>query len=364
MKKLLLFTLLLVEINMQAQDPAFSQLNMNQLYLNPAFAGISKNARGGLNYRNQWTGIARKLNTYNLWGDIYISRRKSTKRENGLGKGLGKGLGMILLQDVSGEGFLKTTSFGVLPSIECCILKKILKVRIGANLTVTNKRIDWDKLLFSDQLDGMNGQIYPTAAVPGSREGKTFFDPAAGVIISYTAPNNKITINVGYSVNHLTKPNEGLSGSADRYLPQKHTIHGTIDFKINDMRDNNKSNHFSISPNLLFEQQANFTTTNLGLYMGRKQVIGGLFFRNRKIMDFKDADAVIFFLGVNQKIGETNNILKIGLSYDMTINNLGTNTRGSYELSISWEFNAKKQGTSDCHPPKIDPCQCPNPFFY
>ena len=352
MKKLLFFILLLIDVNLMAQDPVSSQFYMNQLNLNPAFAGFKKNARVGLNYRNQWTGIPSKLNTYNFWGDISIPAM------------LDGGLGIIALQDVSGEGFLKTTSFGLVQSLEYCIKPKILKIRFGANLTVTNKRINWDKLVFSDQLDGMYGQMYSTAVVPGRSEGKTFFDPAAGIILSWIIPVNKtkITNILGYSINHLTKPNEGLSGSEDRYLPRKHTFHGTIDIEIND-RLNQNTTPFSISPNFIFEQQANFTTTNVGFYMGRKQFIVGFFIRNRKVTNFKDDDSGIIFLGVHQKIGKTN-ALRIGFSYDMTINNLGVNTRGSHEISISWEFNDKERGPGDCPREKIDPCQCPNPFFY
>jgi len=356
MKKIVLFLLLLIEINVQAQDPVSSQSYFNQLIVNPAFAGIKKNARVGLDSRLQWTGIPGQFNTYNFWGDIYIPTLKPNF--------FPLSIGVVALEDVEGEGLLKTSSFGVVQSFDYCIIKKILKLTFGSNIMFTNKRIDWNKLVFSDQLDGTAGQIYPSAVVPGVSAGKTFFDPSAGVIITWNKSINKTDIStiLGYAVNHLTTPNEGLSGLEDRYLPRTNTIHCTIDFAIKDKRGGNAPS-FSISPNFIYEKQANFTTTNVGIYMGRKQLIVGLFFRDRKVIDFKDVDSGIIFLGTNQKINKTN-VLKFGLSYDITVNNLGTNTMGTYEISISWEFNKKERTPVDCAHENIDHCQCPSPFFY
>src|SRR5260370_7748782 len=54
-----------------AQDPQFSQFYAAPLYLNPAFAGATGQARVGANYRNQWPAIAANFNTISAFADFY-----------------------------------------------------------------------------------------------------------------------------------------------------------------------------------------------------------------------------------------------------------------------------------------------------
>ena len=41
-----------------AQDPTSSQFFFNQLYMNPAFCGITRDERVGFDYRRQWPGVS------------------------------------------------------------------------------------------------------------------------------------------------------------------------------------------------------------------------------------------------------------------------------------------------------------------
>ena len=328
MKKIIVFLLLLNAGECMAQDPAFSQFFSNQLYLNPAFAGIKSDARMGADYRNQWNAIPGKFVTYNAWADIYNPF-------------LNGGFGLIALQDEAGEGALKTTSLSIIQSFEEFI-PRIIRFRAGYNVTVTNKKIDWDKLVFSDQLDGVQGQIYNTAVSPGNSEGKTFVDFTAGGMIDF--PARKIndvnyTATIGYSANHLTEPNDALSGSEDGRLPLKHTVHGTLTIELLNYLKDKKP--FYISPNIVIEKQAKFSTTNVGVYVMRSPMIFGAFYRNRYRAGFKDQDSFILYLGLCQPYKKTK-IFRMGYSYDFTINHLAMNTMGSHELSISMEFTNKK----------------------
>src|SRR6201990_792280 len=55
-----------------AQDPQFSQFYAAPLYLNPAFAGSTNQARIGLNYRNQWPAIDANFTTFSAFADFYL----------------------------------------------------------------------------------------------------------------------------------------------------------------------------------------------------------------------------------------------------------------------------------------------------
>src|ERR671911_625777 len=68
-----LFVLILV-VNgvVTAQDPQFSQFYAAPLYLNPALAGATGQARAGMNYRNQWPAIEANFTTVSAYFDYFI----------------------------------------------------------------------------------------------------------------------------------------------------------------------------------------------------------------------------------------------------------------------------------------------------
>ena len=68
---------MVTSIRVFGQDPIFSQLFFNPLYLNPAYAGASKYMRLGVVYRNQWTMIDMPYSTYGVSFDRTIQSIKS-----------------------------------------------------------------------------------------------------------------------------------------------------------------------------------------------------------------------------------------------------------------------------------------------
>ena len=81
--------ILLISETVTAQDPQFSQFYAAPLYLNPAFAGSTGQARVGINYRDQWPAIDANFTTFSAYGDFYIEDKNS-------------GLGFIINHDREG----------------------------------------------------------------------------------------------------------------------------------------------------------------------------------------------------------------------------------------------------------------------
>jgi type IX secretion system PorP/SprF family membrane protein len=322
--KIVIVILFLFALNeMQAQDPASSQFFFNPLYLNPAFAGTTKGARFGGIYRNQWPNVPSKFVSYNAWGDIY----------NPLFHG---GLGLIAMQDVSGEGMFKTTTIGFVQSYERAI-PKVVRLRAGYNITAINKKIDFSRLVFPDQLDPVMGQIYASKANPVVAAGKTFIDFTAGFIAdapNFTIGGSQVTNTVGYVMNHLTEPQQSVI-VGNGTLPRKHTLHYTMIVSVKGEGPKEKITY--ISPNIIWEKQGNFTSSVVGFYVTKAPLIGGLFYRKREFANFRDSDAFIVYLGVKYDFSKTSDV-RIGYSYDVTINKLSSNALGAHELSIVFDF--------------------------
>ncbi len=107
------------------------------------------------------------------------------------------------------------------------------------------------------------------------------------------------------------------------------------------MTDKMDKNIFFVSPNFIFESQGKFKTTNIGFYVSKKPLIGGFFYRKRTLGDNKNDDSFIVFLGIHQELNKELS-LRMGYSYDFTLNNLASNSLGSHEVSIVLEFNNLK----------------------
>lgn len=282
-----------------AQDPHFTQFYANPLYLNPAFAGTGRCPRAIMNYRNQWPAISGTFVTYAASYDQHIDA-------------ISGGIGITALRDEAGEGTLTTTNVSGIYSYEQPI-NRHFSIRAGFQATFFQKAIDWSKLTFGDMIDPRYGFIYNTKEVPGPNT-KSGVDFSAGIL------GFSRLYYFGFAAHHLTQPDEGLLGNSK--LPRKFTGHaGALIPLKKDVSEG------AISPNILFKQQQNFTQINMGLYVIKGPIVGGLWFR-------KD-DAFIALLGFQA------GIVKFGYSYDVTVSKLSTATAGSHEVSFGMQFPCK-----------------------
>jgi len=323
LKKLFLaiFIVFSAGITAYSQDPHFSQFYANPIYLNPAFAGTAVCPRVILNYRNQWPAIPGDFQTYSVSYDQHV--------EN-----LSGGLGLLLTSDRAGEGTLVTNMVSGIYSYRLEV-NRYFSIKAGFQVSYFQKKIDWDKLTFGDQIDPRYGFIYYTAEQkPNLTKGS--IDYSAG-LLGYSE-----NIYGGVAVHHLTQPNQGFFSLSK--LPYKITAHmgGIIDLEQH--RRRRKIEDPTISPNILYMMQQDFREINYGLYYSRYPLVSGLWFRQ----GFNNPDALIALLGFQTTV------VKIGYSYDVTISKLTNATGGSHEISFAMQF--------DCRPKKkrVRPITCPS----
>jgi type IX secretion system PorP/SprF family membrane protein len=297
-----LFSACLTE-NVFAQDPLFTQFYANPLYLNPALAGAARCPRICLNYRNQWPGIdGTTYTTYSASYDQHVDA-------------INGGLGLLVTHDDAGnKGILKTTNISGMYSFLLPV-SRTFSLKFAAQGTWFQKKIDWNRLTFGDMIDPSRGFVYNTNEAQ-KLSSKSGIDISAGVL-GYSK-----YIFVGFAAHHLTQPDEGLLGKAA--LPMKITGHAGAVIPIGD-----KSSEVSISPNILFQQQQNFQQLNIGMYVTKGPIVGGLWYRNR--------DSFIILLGIQQ------HFFKLGYSYDITSSKLTNATAGSHEFSFALNFECKKK---------------------
>ena len=322
MHKLLTLGLLLAISRLAAQDPVFSQFYALPLQLNPGFAGSAYAPRVGLIYRNQWTGFDNAYRTYALAYEQSLDR-------------LNSGIGFNVTGDNAGNGIYKTNRFSGVYAYRLNLTKRF-NIRLGVEGGMHQTSLNWDKLLFPDQIDPIDGPIFTSGELTPELTTRTLFDVSAGMLLLGERWYG------GLSLKHLNTPNDGIlliNDNLSRGLPLLYNLHGGFDILV---KAGNKHREASfLSPNFLFVAQGPYKQLNVGAYGSLGSFYGGLWYRHT----FRNSDAAILLAGFRQ------GIFKIGLSYDLTVSGLAGNAGGTYELSVGMQFAGnprRKYDLNDC----------------
>ncbi|MFT5183135.1 MAG: type IX secretion system PorP/SprF family membrane protein [Flavobacteriales bacterium] len=306
----------------RAQDPEFTQFYANPLYLNPAFAGTARCPRMVMNYRNQWPSLSGTFVTTSASYDQHVETIQG-------------GLGLIAMHDRAGKGTLNTTSLSGIYSYQQPV-NRYFSIKAGLQATYFQKSLDWSKLTFGDMIDPRKGFIYETQDIPRGGSVRNV-DFSAGIL------GFSEKLYFGFAVHHLNEPNESLVVGTSR-LPMKFTGHAGAVIPIN-KRDRHSES--SISPNILYRRQGEFQQLNIGTYVKKGPLVGGIWYRGLFFVnDYSDAMIVT--------IGIQTDVIRFGYSYDLTISELTPATGGSHEVSMTVQF--------DCRPKrrKFRTINCPS----
>jgi type IX secretion system PorP/SprF family membrane protein len=321
--------LLLISLIGVGQDAHFSMFYSNSLYLAPSFAGSTGKNRISANYRNQWPEAQQGFITYSVSFDHHFEK-------------LNSGFGVLFFNDVAGTGNLSTTNIGVVYSYDFNINHRV-HIRPGLNLLYTQRGLDFNRLIWGDQMSA--GGNAPVTAEPGSFKRVGAIDFAASVLTYGEG------FWAGATIDHLLQPNQSLyynefeQGNLAK-IPMKYSVFGGTKHIVNQtlLRPIPTVMHLAF----LYKQQGDFSQLDLGFYYYYNPLVLGLWYRGIPIINNnRKNDAVILLVGL-----KTDNF-NIGYSYDVTVSRLITSTGGSHEFSISYTFSkpSKKR-----RPKKMVPC--------
>jgi type IX secretion system PorP/SprF family membrane protein len=300
-----------------SQDPQFSQFYSNYLYLAPSFAGLTDKNRVAFNYRNQWPEIKYGYQTYSVSFDKFIEKFRS-------------GIGILAYQDIAGSGRLRTTSLGIQYSYDFSITET-WHARPGLHFNYTERGIDFERLLWNDQISATGNAPVSSEVEPMKKAGDIDFSTS---LLTYS---DKFWL--GAAVDHLLKPNQSLyyyeeeDGNPAK-VPVKYSFFGGVKFV--------RPEHLlrpiptSIQLAFIYKQQEQFRQLDLGVYWYYSPLVAGIWYRGIPLYkELFNRDAFTLLVGI-----KTHDI-NIGYSYDFTISRLITSTGGSHEISVSYTFKTK-----------------------
>lgn len=306
---------ILMQLTVGAQDFHVSQYQALPHYFNPARTGIyfgqPADYRIYSDYRTQWRSLGmRPYATYYLAYDMPYKEKY--------------GFGGYMIHNRNGVGGLNTIQFA--PSAAYKITDEKAgphNLSVGAQLGIFYRGFDPNHFTYDSQYSSDS----PTGFDPSLPSGENFektsllkIDANMGVFYKYKKEAAKAAPWIGFSVYHITKPNQSFSGLIKDRMSMRVVGEIGIDYIVNEQ--------LILFPSILYMNQAKAHELSLGTRCSyhikdtQYDLMGGLNYRVK--------DAVVIQLGMkyDQHI--------LTFSYDINTSYLGayTHGRGAFEVSL------------------------------
>lgn len=205
-----------------------------------------------------------------------------------------------------------------------------MTLNAGFQTTYIQNKLNWDKLVFGDQLQWGNlNTLPPTGETMPDRLNYGMIDFSTGLLFGY-----KESMYFGVAAHHLNQPDNSFTSISDSRLDMKFTAHAGAWINLREGLESGGIEEMSLTPNILYQQQGKFHQLNLGLSFNMYPMVIGAWFRH----NFENADAVIGLIGFQHEK------LKVGYSYDYTISSLTNSaSHGAHEISFAWLFDRRQK---------------------
>lgn len=336
--KIVLLSAICVFLTQQiiAQDPHFSQIQYNPIYLNPANAGFAKkdNRFAGI-YRDQWRTVPIPFSTTHASYDRKIKQWESGWRLGG---------GLSFLYDRAGDGLLSTFNPNLTLAVGKFFNQEKQLLNVGISSGVTIKNLNYNKLTFDNQYvvgSGYNpdlgsGEVF-------SNNAATFANFTVGLNFT-TQIGKKSSLDIGGTFSNLHQPNQNFLFFSESKLPARYGAYtkAIIGFKKNDnwnVQPGFFYNHQNKVNNILANAiaEVKFKQTQKGKDIGLGFGVG---------YRAQDNDAAITYLSLLY------DNLRVGASYDINVSSFrkATNTVGAFEVALVYEWGE----SSDKKKKKVD----------
>lgn len=307
---------LLISVRAYAQDPQFSQFYASPVYTNPAFAGSSTVGRLVLNTRNQWPSVSGSFTTVNASYDEHF-------------EAINGGIGIQAHYDEQGTGTLRTVGLNLAYAYLIPVSRKF-SIRLALQAGYMQKTVDFSKFLWRSQL-GINGFSTTGAPQPLPGEGKANITNFGAGFLGYSK-----NFYFGFATHNIFEPDQSFALTNPAVVApifRRYTGHIGAIYPLVESRSKSRSSY--LYPNVIYMQQGfagkPFWQLNLGMYISKGSLVGGLYVRQTSI----NTDAIIAIVGLRTEK------VKIGFSYDGTVSTANAGAASSYEVSLAFELRKK-----------------------
>ncbi len=333
-----------LSLGLQAQDPILSQYFSNKLYLNPSLCGYEGGTLVHLNYRQQ---------NYSISGQLIEFTTNSLGMQMEF-PCLQSALGLLYLDNVEAEGYLQWQSISTAYSWRSRARPdrqgRDMEWRFGLRLAYNWRSLNWDNLVFDEQLDAMRGIMGPTnLPLPGDLRSNTdYFDLQSGLSWVYRKRDNRFRI--GLSLHHLLRLEQTVL-AADDTLPIRTTVHLSYLHAWNRARgpvymmpfvrlDLQKGGQLSLREAFYYQ------SLTYGLMIQTQTLPalwGGVWMRSYQSFSSQPpTNSLVVSIGVEFPNGgsyrQARSVYRFGLSYDYPYSGLAAGGSNIFEVSLAVHF--------------------------
>jgi len=275
------------------QDPQFSQYMLNEIYYNPAYAGIPGSAEFSAIHRTQWLGYESTFDGAGNPQTQLISANIPIFKIN-------SGAAFYAINDRLGA----LNNLEVQASYAYHLAFKNSKLSFGVRAGVVSQSIDFDQYRWVDPDDPLRQSGKETQIRP---------DLSAGIY--YRAQKYYLSLSASHLLN--SEFNFGNDSLANALVTHLYFIAG-YDYEIN--------YDFVLRPSILVKSDLTTYSFDLSLlaYFREKLWFG---------LSFRQSDAMIALIGYSFL---KDNSLKLGYSFDYIINAQEAKNPTSHELLLSY----------------------------
>ncbi len=306
-----------------SQDIHFSQFFLSPLTINPAQAGaIDDRVRVVANYRDQWRSLGTPFTTYAASVDAPLFKGKM--------KGRYIGVGLDAWQDKAGKSAFGDLRAGL--SIAYNLrLSKLGQLAFGIQCAYGQRSANLNGLRWDNQYTGTN---YDPALPTGEgvfAQQAIYIDLAAGLLWRHEIGGRKVLF--GAAVHHPHQPNVSLIGTGADQLLMRISAHGEVHIDMD---------KFNVIPKILVSRQGGAFEAEVGAMLERALGESSRYTNASTSSSFqlgcfyRYLDAIIpamFF--------DYHHALSIGVSYDLNISPLRTQTNLQGGLEVALVFHGR-----------------------
>lgn len=310
----------------RAQDPVFSQYYLSPLQLNPSLAGLTEGPRITANYRNQFPGFNNAYSTYALSYDQFFP-------------GMNSGLGFWLLADDAGDGILKTLKAAGIFSYRLEIGDDVF-IKSGVEVAVVQSVLNWNSLIFGDQIDDYSGTISP-GGIPFPTEetqpdkNKVFYPDLGFGSVIYGG-----SLYAGFAIRHLNRPDPDFltfNNNLTPNIPIRWTAHAGGSWPVFGSQ-RVASLKLTFSPSLMVVIQGPFSQISGGATIDAELLTAGIHYR----ISSGKSESLIGSIGFRTKQ------LRLGYSYDYTVSGF-PQSGGTHEVGVVFQIDSGQPSRyNDC----------------
>lgn len=308
--------LLFLSTYCRSQDLIFSQFQSVPGQINPALMGTTVAPKFTIGYRNRAPLWPNAYVSYLAYYDQYIDKINS-------------GIGIGMIHDRHGAGVWQVngiTAFYVYNAE----MTNDFGIRMGLEGGIRQEVLDYDQLVFFDQLHPETGIVWPngqrvsSSEIPPTGNNIVNADISAGVTIY--GPH----FYLGFSAKHLSTPDFNFLAQNDLLdygIDIRYSAQLGIDIPLRTMYGGRIKSF--ISPYALWVRQGGASQINAGVFGGGEKFYGGVWYRYAET----NSDALIGMIGMRA------GMMKIAYSYDFIVSSLSNElTGGAHEVTVTFNF--------------------------